>query len=196
MNTKQESQKTILVFLVMFFMTVSMGCKLGQVFGPSLTPTYTVTYTPIFTFTPSSTFTPSPTFTPIPPTATNTPIPTLTPVSPTSTPQPYIIENEIFLADFQEKCNTEAIITDVVGSSFSIGGESVITMINGEWALWCYGAKHVWTGTLTYEGYTFYSDDNNPLQFMVDEIGYVYINGEGTVESPDGNIVQLPIIEQ
>jgi hypothetical protein len=59
--------------------------------------------------------------------------------------------------------------------------------------LWCYGAKHTWIGKLTYAGYTFASDENDPLQFVVDKNkGYAYIKGKGAVTLPDGTIVPLP----
>jgi hypothetical protein len=65
-------------------------------------------------------------------------------------------------------------------------------MVNGGWAIFCWGAKHTWIGTLTYEGYTFASDANDPLQFQVDENeGYVYLHGTGTVTMPDKSTVGL-----
>jgi len=65
-------------------------------------------------------------------------------------------------------------------------------MLNGGWAVFCYGAKHTWIGTLTYAGYTFASDANDPLKFIVDENkGYVYVGGKGSVTSPDGSIINL-----
>jgi len=80
----------------------------------------------------------------------------------------------------------------VNGDSFDLAANSVIAMINGQWAIFCYGAKHTWLGTLTYAGYTFASDANDPLQFQVDENkGYVYIHGKGTVTMPDKSIVRL-----
>jgi hypothetical protein len=56
---------------------------------------------------------------------------------------------------------------------------------------WCRGAKHTWIGRLTYEGYTFDSDDADPLQFMVTEKGYIYVKGKGMVTMPDGKAVKL-----
>jgi hypothetical protein len=82
-------------------------------------------------------------------------------------------------------------ITGVEGTSFTVKGQ--ITMRNDTWYVWCYDAKHTWIGTLTYSGYTFASDPNDPLQFRVDHNGgYVYIGGKGTVTKPDGSVVSLP----
>ncbi|MFZ2098056.1 MAG: hypothetical protein WAV05_15595, partial [Anaerolineales bacterium] len=79
----------------------------------------------------------------------------------------------------------------VDGTSFSVGG--TISMRDGRFTLWCYGAKHTWIGTLSYAGYTFASDGNDPLQFVVTKNqGYVYVGGKGTVKSPDGTVVTLP----
>jgi hypothetical protein len=59
--------------------------------------------------------------------------------------------------------------------------------------MWCYGAKHTWLGCNSYAGYTFDSDADNPLQFMIDRgEGYLHIRGKGTVTQPDGEVVSLP----
>ena len=59
--------------------------------------------------------------------------------------------------------------------------------------IWCYGAKHTWMGNLTYGDYTFDSDDNSPLQFVLDRVkGYTYLSGTGSVTKPDGKTVELP----
>ena len=66
-------------------------------------------------------------------------------------------------------------------------------MIDGNWAIFCYGAKHKWIGTITYAGYTFASDQTDPLQFIVDqEQGYVYVKGKGSVTLPDKTIIAFP----
>ena len=68
-----------------------------------------------------------------------------------------------------------------------------MSFIRGQSALWCYGAKHTWIGNISYAGYTFDSDKEDPLQFRVDKVeGYVYVKGEGTVTMPDGSIIKLP----
>jgi hypothetical protein len=60
--------------------------------------------------------------------------------------------------------------------------------------LWCNGATHKWIGKFIYSGYTFDSDKENPLQFRVDkDKGYVYVGGRGTVTTPDGMVVKLPL---
>ncbi len=167
------------------------------------TPEPTPTSTPVpptATPEPAPTSTPvPPTATPIPPTATSTPVPptpTFTPVPPAVTPVSYAIQDDAFAADYEGECTTDARIVSVEGDLFSMDGWS-ITIIDGRPRLWCYGAKHTWVGELTYAGYTFASDDNDPLQFTVDEEkGYVYIAGKGTVTLPDGTSVTLPSADQ
>jgi hypothetical protein len=113
-------------------------------------------------------------------------------VTPTATPEPFAIKDERFEANVQQECKTDAKITDIQGNSFTFGG-STISMIGGKWVIWCYGAKHTWIGTLSYAGYTFSSDANNPLQFMVDKArGYVYVTGKGSIKFPDGKVATLP----
>ena len=58
---------------------------------------------------------------------------------------------------------------------------------------WCNGTIHVWKGKVTYEGYTFESSTDDPLQFAVDkDKGYRYVEGKGTVTTPEGKVVELP----
>jgi len=105
---------------------------------------------------------------------------------------PYAIQDTVF-QDYEQDCDTDVSITSVDGDSLGITVNTTITMLNGGWALFCYGAKHTWIGTLTYGGYTFASDESDPLQFMVDQYrGYVYVQGKGVVTLPDGTQVTLP----
>lgn len=148
-----------------------------------LAPTGTSTQTP-----PTATFTllpPTATFTPVPPTAT------FTPVLPTATPVPFSITDQSFEASYRAECETDCDIVSVEGDSFRARGS--ISMREGRFTLWCYGANHTWIGELTYAGYTFASDENDPLQFRVDrDKGYVYVEGKGTITFPDGSSVTLP----
>lgn len=165
--------------VILFVVTLSFGlsaCGPGQMFGP--------TYTPVPTHTNTPTRTPKPTQTP-------TPLPTSTPIPPTSTPAPFSIQNGEFEASYKDTCETDVEIISVEGTSFRARG--TISMRNSQFVLWCYGAKHTWLGRLTYAGYTFSSETNTPLQFMVDkDRGYLYVAGDGTVTLPDGTIVNLP----
>ncbi len=103
----------------------------------------------------------------------------------------FAIRDSHFEAEYKGDCKTEANIISVEGDTFSVGGQ--VSIRYGEFVVWCYGAKHTWIGTLTYAGYTFASDENTPLQFMVSEDqGYVYVDGKGTVTFPDGSVVTLP----
>jgi hypothetical protein len=110
--------------------------------------------------------------------------------SPPPAPTDYAIQDEDF-QDVEQECKTDVNITSVSGDTLSVSG-GPISMINGDWAIFCYGARHTWIGTLTYAGYTFTSDDINPLQFMVTEDeGYIYVQGNGSVTTPDGETVAL-----
>jgi hypothetical protein len=147
---------------------------------PSHTPTVASTDSP--TLFPASTSTPEP---------TSTPQPTATTAA-TNTPAPFTIDDAAF-QDYTKDCNTDINITSVDGDSLGITVNTTLTMLEDGWAIFCYGAKHTWIGNLTYEGYTFASDENDPLQFEVTEFdGYLYINGSGTVTFPDGSSSSLP----
>ncbi len=113
------------------------------------------------------------------------------PVPPTSSPAPFAIRDPKFEAAYKGECDTDATIMSVDGNSFGAGGQ--ISIREGAFTLWCYGAKHTWEGRLTYANHVFDSDDENPLQFVVDkDKGYVYLGGKGTVTLPDGTAVTLP----
>jgi hypothetical protein len=46
---------------------------------------------------------------------------------------------------------------------------------------------------LSYKGYTFASDANDPLQFTIEQNHkYLYVQGKGAVTLPDGTQVTLP----
>jgi hypothetical protein len=174
---------------------------------PTYTPiqTYTPypTYTPqdaLPTYTPAATYTPHPTYT-VPPTPTRTPTatPTHTPAAtptptPTPTPKPpFVIRDPAFQAkpgDTCEKLDIE--ITDIQGDRISLTFRAGSEIPMSVPLLQCSGGKHTWKGQLTYKGYTFASDENDPLQFRVEEAGYVYVKGKGTVTFPDGTAVTLP----
>lgn len=103
----------------------------------------------------------------------------------------YVIPAGTFSLDTSSTCSTDATINGVDDSGFQVGG--TISMRDGAWALWCPGAKHTWTGTLSYEGYTFESDATNPLVFIVTADGaYQYLSGKGSVTQPDGEVVVFP----
>ena len=119
------------------------------------------------------------------------PATTASTLSPTAAPVSFAIKDDNFAANYKGDCDTDAEITSVTGSSFEVGG--TISMRNGQFTLWCYGAKHTWMGTLSYGGYTFSSNANDPLQFTVTkDKGYVYTMGKGSVTFPDGKVVNLP----
>ncbi len=110
---------------------------------------------------------------------------------------------------WQEEAVADFVITDKSFEAWQEGPPIEITIVgiaNGgiqfisEWihirdgdiVIWCPGAVHTWEGELTYHGYTFSSDEDNPLQFkIVQDEGYVFVNGKGTVEKPDGTVVNL-----
>ena len=122
-----------------------------------------------------------------------TPSPSPTPApTPTPTPRPLVINDPAFVPDVPNSCDGDIQIKGVNGTTLSVGGTK-LPMINSKFVVFCYGAKHTWIGTLTYAGYTFASDATDPLQFeVVQDQGYVYTAGTGTVTSPDGSVVTLP----
>jgi hypothetical protein len=173
-----------IIFVVLCCMALIIGIWLNRdrisalpsLLAPA-TPTSTPTLIPV---TSTSTITP---------TITNTPYPTPNP--PTETPEPFVIQDSKFEADYKGDCSTDASITSVQGTTFEAKGN--ISMRDGRFSLWCYGARHTWVGTLTYAGYTFASDESDPLQFeLTKDNGYVYIKGKGTVTRPDGTQAVLP----
>jgi hypothetical protein len=143
---------------------------------------------------------PTSTPTPIPPTLTPTPTatatPTPTPVPPTATPkpEPLVVQGEAFEADVQDSCSVDVAITEVVEGGLRIEVLSgSIPIRQGGLTIWCYGAKHTWIGNLTYGDYTFESDEDSPLQFILDRVkGYTYLAGTGSVVQPNGKTVELP----
>lgn len=147
---------------------------------------------------------PTATFTAVPLTATLTPVPpTVAPTNeptPTATPEPFAIQNRAFEAEYEshkEDCDPEVDVEIFLGGNdelFFLLGEKMIIPLRGSiFVLWCYSAEHTWIGEATYAGYTFASDEDNPLRFRVDEdAGYLYVSGEGTVALPDGTLVTLP----
>ena len=104
--------------------------------------------------------------------------------------EPFVIKDKKFqYYDYRGSCDTDTTIVRVKDNIFEARGGSGISIRKGRLVLWCYGAKHTWIGKLTYAGYTFDSDKDDPLQFMVDEDkGYVYVKGKGTVTMPDGRV--------
>ena len=138
---------------------------------------------------------PADTATPLPaPTDTATPAPTATPPPPSATPvpptpTPFAIAADGFKADLLEECGMEVDVTGVEADKLLVIPKVITIKSGGSASLWCYGAKHTWVGTLTYEGYTFSSDAVQPLLFRVDEkLGYAYTSGKGIVTLPDGGV--------
>jgi hypothetical protein len=103
--------------------------------------------------------------------------------------------DKAFEAVYRGDCNTDIKIVSIndKGQLVNATDSGIISIRNGKNVLWGYGAKHTWIGKLTYAGYTFDSDANNPLQFMVDKYkGYIYIKGKGKVTQPDRNVIIFP----
>lgn len=117
---------------------------------------------------------------------TNTLAPTAIPTS-----EPLILIDDLFAASIKDDCSTDVPIQGYENGVFSVGGGQVAFM-NGQLAVWCYGAKHQWIGTIDYEGYIFASDENDPLQFEIDkDAGYKFVAGVGTLTYPDGTQISL-----
>ena len=184
-------ERFVLIISVVSIFLIFSGCSI--ISSLSLTPT------PVPPTMTATAVPPTVTPTPVPPTSTATPVmPTATHTSPpptaTATPKQFAIQSSAFEADILEYCNTDIAITDAEGDSIRIEVLSgTLSIRDGRFAVWCYGAKHTWVGVLTYGNHTFNSDKDNPLQFTIDkDKGYVYIKGKGSVKLPDGQVIELP----
>lgn len=105
----------------------------------------------------------------------------------------FVIKDEKFQAQVKEECKAD-IEFQMKDGKLVARARGVLLIRDGEFVIWCYGAEHKWIGVITYEGYVFDSDKENPLQFRVDkDKGYVYVGGRGTVTTPDGVVVKLPL---
>jgi hypothetical protein len=104
--------------------------------------------------------------------------------------EPFAIKHEKFKPDYEGTCNTDVKVASVEGDGLYVLGK--ISIRDGYHTLWCYGAKHIWIGKLSYAGYIFDSDKKYPLQFTVSkDKGYLFLKGKGTVTTPKGKIVKL-----
>lgn len=84
-------------------------------------------------------------------------------------------------------------ITDVAGDAFMIEvKEGSLPIYGGGITIWCSGIEHVWIGEQSYADHIFHSDSDDPLRFLLDSRGYVYVGGTGTVTLPDGTKATLP----
>jgi hypothetical protein len=67
--------------------------------------------------------------------------------------------------------------------------------LDGTWGIWLPGVRHEIRGTLKdhgSEGYVFQSNAKAPLVFkLVKDVGYVYVKGRGSVQTPDGKKYNL-----
>jgi hypothetical protein len=112
-------------------------------------------------------------------------------ITPTPTPDTFAIFDDAFAATYKGDCISDVRIIEVIGRSFTLQG--TIEVMNSQNLIWCYKVKHTWVGTWTYAGYTFTSDEADPLQFTIDpDKGYIHIGGAGTVTLPDGTVINLP----
>ena len=74
-----------------------------------------------------------------------------------------------------------------------IVAEGSFEFINGKSSIWSPGAVHTIGDTLRIGGYTFASDEADPLVFQVSsEKGYVFVKGRGIVTNASGESVTLP----
>ncbi|MFH1097480.1 MAG: hypothetical protein V1749_08285 [Candidatus Desantisbacteria bacterium] len=112
--------------------------------------------------------------------------------------EPFVIRDKRFTESFipDAKPSNVAIKITTEEGGYTIGGEDEYTMAMymGKWTIWGNGSKHTWIGKNTYKGFTFDSDKNDPLQFMVDkDKGYVYVKGKGVVTTHEGKTIGLPL---
>ena len=74
-----------------------------------------------------------------------------------------------------------------------IVAEGSLEFINGKSSIWSPGAVHIIGDTLRIGGYTFKTDEADPLVFKVSASkGYVYVKGTGSVTDPSGKSTVLP----
>jgi hypothetical protein len=171
---KSSAKVGIVLILILSFLSIS--CGVGSFLGSEEQPAEVQSTKPIKMPKPSNTSTPLAT-------ATLEEIPI-------SSSTGYTIPAGEFSLDSQESCATDVSISDINDKMFTTSG--TLSMRNNEFVLWCPGARHTWLGSLSYEGYTFASDDADPLIFTIDNLGnYTYVSGKGQVMH--GNeVVNLP----
>jgi len=102
----------------------------------------------------------------------------------------FALKGSAFTPASQEKCATKAKIVAVDATGPRAEGD--LATVAGEPTLFCVGAKHEWTGTLSFGGYSIQSDPAEPLEFSVHPAkGYIYTGGKGRVTLPNGRTVEL-----
>jgi hypothetical protein len=102
----------------------------------------------------------------------------------------FALKGDAFAPATQEKCSTRAKIVGVDATGLRAEGD--IAEVAGKEELFCVGARHEWSGTLTFAGHTIQSDAAKPLKFTVHPVkGYVYTGGAGRVTLPSGRTVDL-----
>lgn len=171
-----KSSTKVGIVLILSFLSIS--CGVGSFLDSEEPPAEVQSTKPIKTPKPSNTATPMATA-------------TLEEIAIPSAAGYTIPTGELSL-DSQESCSTDVSISDINEQIFTTSG--TLSMRNNEFILWCPGARHTWLGSLTYEDYTFASDDADPLVFTMDDLGnYTYVSGKGQVMHGD-EVVNLPQI--
>jgi hypothetical protein len=99
----------------------------------------------------------------------------------------FFINEGAFIPKYKEECSTNTKLS-MEGGKYKGDG-----MVDVKGGLYCHKAKHTLIGEVSIFNYLFKSDNDNPLQFVVDkDKGYVYVKGKGTITKPDGKIINLP----
>jgi hypothetical protein len=100
---------------------------------------------------------------------------------------PFVIRDASFSA--QELCDTGWSIKIEQAGEDSIRTDPPLPVKE---LLFCNGSVHEFVRVVDLNGYTFYSDDKEPLRFQVDrENGYRYLSGMGHVVDPDGKVTNF-----
>lgn len=122
--------------------------------------------------------------------------------SPPRTVEQFVITDSGFVDRSNPYCqgSSDVAISDSGAHSWGISKppgkpSATLAFCNGRQALWSPGSTHTWLGKTEAFGYVFDSSKDDPLQFRSDrDLGYVYVRGTGTVRTPEGKLVNLPLV--
>ncbi len=78
------------------------------------------------------------------------------------------------------------------GQTRAVGDIEYFMISAGLPSPWCEGLVHRMPDGVEISGYVFDSEPGDPLEFVVEADGYVYLAGSGSVTNPDGKVTNLP----
>ena len=102
------------------------------------------------------------------------------------------IIDKAFEARYKEDQDVKVTIVKIEDTNIHFIPERIYFSMGNEISIWYNSAIHTWMGVLNYRGYTFNSDQDNPLQFkVVADKGYDFLGGKGTVARPYRKVGKL-----